>query len=151
MDAMSETLQALTLVSCENDKIILHEDVLKSILESEEAKNRRVAIISIAGMQRKGKSFFLNFVLRYLKSEIAVLLIDTQGLFDLSKNEIIDTYIMVLSTLFSSIQILNHQEDINSSDLKNFEFFAKYGMALDSKITGIKGFQNLMFLVRDWK
>ncbi|KAF4530397.1 hypothetical protein B566_EDAN017175 [Ephemera danica] len=66
---MSEPLRALTLVSCENNKIILHEDVLKKVLESKEAKNRSVAVISIAGKLRKGKSFFLNFVLRYLKAK----------------------------------------------------------------------------------
>ncbi|KAF4518726.1 hypothetical protein B566_EDAN005178, partial [Ephemera danica] len=66
---MSESLRALTLVSCENGKVMLHEDVAKEVLESEEARNRPVAVISIAGMLRKGKSFFLNFNLRYLKSK----------------------------------------------------------------------------------
>ncbi|KAF4533577.1 hypothetical protein B566_EDAN001063 [Ephemera danica] len=158
---MSESQKALTLVSCANGKLILNEDVLKKVFESEEAKNRPVAIISIAGVFRKGKSFFLNFVLRYLKSKrvqdwifsganhmngfdwktnldgitagitiwpevflvnnVAVLLIDTQGLFDRSKTAKEDTFIMVLSSLLSSVQILNHQEDLNSSDLKAFE------------------------------
>ncbi|KAF4533568.1 hypothetical protein B566_EDAN001054, partial [Ephemera danica] len=186
---MSKPLRALTLVTCKNDKLILHEDVLKRVLEK--SMNRPVAIISIAGEFRKGKSFFLNFILRYLKSkgdlnwigshlghldgfdwrpdhegvtsgitiwpevfvvnDIAVVLIDTQGLYESSKNTLEDTYIMVLSFLLSSIQILNHQENLKSTDLKNFEFFAKYGMALECKSTNIKGFQNLMFLIRDWK
>ncbi|KAF4529094.1 hypothetical protein B566_EDAN014615, partial [Ephemera danica] len=67
---MSDPEQALTLVSCKDGKMILHEEVAKKVLESVEAKNRPVAIISIAGMFRKGKSFFLNFVLRYLKSKV---------------------------------------------------------------------------------
>ncbi|KAF4529080.1 hypothetical protein B566_EDAN014455 [Ephemera danica] len=189
--SVSKPLRALTLVSYVNKKLILNEDVLKEILESEEARYRPVAVISIAGCFRKGKSFFLNFILRYLNSmddpnwmgsqigplvgfdwrpdeegvtsgitiwpevfvvkNTAIVLIDTQGLYETSKNTIEDTYIMTLSFLFSSIQILNHQENLNSSDLKNFEFFAKYGMALESKTTNIKGFQNLIFLIRDWK
>ncbi|KAF4530060.1 hypothetical protein B566_EDAN013964 [Ephemera danica] len=188
---MSKTLRALTLVTCKDNKMTLHEDVARKVLGSEKARNRPVAVISIAGMFRKGKSFFLNFILRYLKSRddpqwidsqyghlegfdwrpdhegvtsgiiiwpevfvvnnVAIVLIDTQGLYESNKNTVEDTYIMVLSFLFSSLQILNHQEGLNSTDLKNFEFFAKYGIALESKTTKIKGFQNLMFLIRDWK
>ncbi|KAF4529079.1 hypothetical protein B566_EDAN014454 [Ephemera danica] len=76
VDEMSKPLRALTLVNYINNRLILHEDVLKKVLESEEARNRPVAIISVAGMFRKGKSFFLNFILRYLKSKFHLLLDD---------------------------------------------------------------------------
>lgn len=47
-------------------KFKLDNDALSSVLMSEKCKDKKVAVISVAGAFRKGKSFLLNFVLRYL-------------------------------------------------------------------------------------
>lgn len=54
------------VVNVVNGKFELDTDVLISILHSPKCKDRPVAVISIAGAFRKGKSFLLNFILRYL-------------------------------------------------------------------------------------
>jgi len=46
----------------------LDEDALKGILDKPEVKDKPVCVIAVAGAFRKGKSFLLNFLLRYLKA-----------------------------------------------------------------------------------
>lgn len=45
----------------------------KSILSSDDLRERDVVIVSIAGDLRKGKSFLLNFFLKYLYAEVKVI------------------------------------------------------------------------------
>ncbi|XP_078508699.1 RING finger protein 112 [Lissotriton helveticus] len=60
---------AVQLVELDEDgRLVVHEEALKSCLQSDEVKNRLVCMISIIGEQRKGKSFLLNYLLRKLKS-----------------------------------------------------------------------------------
>lgn len=54
------------VVNVVDGKFELNIDELTSILHSPKCKDRPVAVISIAGAFRKGKSFLLNFILRYL-------------------------------------------------------------------------------------
>lgn len=48
-------------------KLNLDKRALDSVLKHSDAKNLPVAILSIAGAFRKGKSFLLSFCLRYLQ------------------------------------------------------------------------------------
>ena len=58
----------IVTVDPETREFVLQEDDLSKILLSEKCKDRPLAVISIAGDFRKGKSFLLNFLLRYLSS-----------------------------------------------------------------------------------
>ncbi|KAK4336867.1 hypothetical protein RND71_043902 [Anisodus tanguticus] len=55
-------------INQETKEFELNEEGLSSILNHEKAKNKPVVVLSIAGDFRKGKSFILNFFLRYLKA-----------------------------------------------------------------------------------
>ena len=54
------------IVVSEDHLFKLDEEALKQILLSDEVANRPVVVISVAGAFRKGKSFLLDFFLRYL-------------------------------------------------------------------------------------
>lgn len=53
-------------------KYKLNEELLKSILMDEKIKDLPVAVISVAGAYRGGKSFLLNFFLRYLAADVSL-------------------------------------------------------------------------------
>ncbi|XP_069100345.1 RING finger protein 112-like isoform X1 [Pleurodeles waltl] len=65
----TDPVAAVQLVGLDGDgRLVVHEQTLKSCLQSEEVKNCLVCMISIIGEQRKGKSFLLNYLLRKLQS-----------------------------------------------------------------------------------
>lgn len=55
--------------------------------------------------------------------EIAILLMDTQGLFDRETDKIGVTAISSMSTLISSVQIYNLMQTIQSNDLEHLQVF----------------------------
>ncbi|XP_078337258.1 atlastin-3-like isoform X2 [Crassostrea virginica] len=68
-----EPLRVFNLVSKIVDGKVVHqlelnENNLKKILLHPEVKDRPVAIVSVAGALRKGKSFLLGFLLKYLQA-----------------------------------------------------------------------------------
>ena len=65
--------ESILSFSSEN-KIIINEEVLKQIFEHPELQNRKVVVFSIIGAYRKGKSFFLDYCLRFLYAHVSYLL-----------------------------------------------------------------------------
>lgn len=49
----------------------LDMEALKEVLLSEEVINRKVVVLSVAGAFRKGKSFLLDYFLRYLTNKVS--------------------------------------------------------------------------------
>ena len=65
------TGQALQIVkTTDNHTFELDEELLSGVLESNEIRDRHVVVISVAGAFRKGKSFLLDFFLRYMHSKV---------------------------------------------------------------------------------
>lgn len=50
----------------------LDEEALASIVCNENVRDKPIAVISVAGAFRKGKSFLLDFFLRYLKANVSM-------------------------------------------------------------------------------
>jgi len=49
----------------------LDQEALQEILLSDEVRDRKVVVLSVAGAFRKGKSFLLDFIIRYLNKEVS--------------------------------------------------------------------------------
>lgn len=63
--------QAVQVISTsEEHTFILNEDELSEVLMRDEIKDRFVCLVSVAGAFRKGKSFLLDFFLRYMYSQV---------------------------------------------------------------------------------
>ena len=63
--------EALSIViSQDNHTFTLDEDALNKILLHPKVRDRKVIVLSVAGAYRKGKSFLLDFFLRYLYAEV---------------------------------------------------------------------------------
>ncbi|XP_031639340.1 atlastin-like [Contarinia nasturtii] len=81
--------------------------------------------------------------------KIAILLLDTQGIFDDHSSLSDNTAIFALSMMLSSVQCYNLMQNIREDDLQHLELFTEYGrLALEQ--TNEKPFQKLLFIVRDW-
>lgn len=62
---------AIQIVVPVNHVFQLQTEQMKPILENENIKNRKVVVVSIAGAFRQGKSFLLNFFLKYLHAQVS--------------------------------------------------------------------------------
>lgn len=62
--------KAIQIIVPVNHSFQLQLEQLKQILEADDIKDRYVVIVSIAGASRKGKSFLLNFYLKYLYAKV---------------------------------------------------------------------------------
>lgn len=58
------------VVATETHSFELDEKALEDILLDESVRDKKVAVVSVAGAFRKGKSFLLDFFLRYLDREV---------------------------------------------------------------------------------
>lgn len=58
------------LLQNEDSNYEIRSVAIDSLLLDPEVENREIVVISIAGAFRKGKSFFLNYCLRYLYANV---------------------------------------------------------------------------------
>lgn len=65
-------MSAIQIIKTENHTLKLELDALKRILEADDIKDHEVVIVSVAGELRKGKSFLLNFFLKYLYAQVKI-------------------------------------------------------------------------------
>ncbi|XP_037288779.2 atlastin-1 [Rhipicephalus microplus] len=185
--------RSVQILKINDDGWQLEHEELQRILLDERVKDKPVVVISIAGACRQGKSFLMNFFLRYMYrkekenwighpgeplrgfgwkhsrerqtsgihlwnevflvptsdgQEVAVLFMDTQGLFDSKSTLPESTTIFALSVMMSSVQIYNILQDVREDHLQVLEFVTQYGQLAQKEATG-KPFQRLVFLVRD--
>ncbi|GKY92622.1 hypothetical protein MPSEU_000232300 [Mayamaea pseudoterrestris] len=91
---------------------------------------------------------------------LAVLLVDTQGMFDHETNMALTAAIFGFSTLLSSRQIYNVDKRIQEDNLQHLALFSEYARTAvtqegktneNQEIDGKKPFQQIDFLVRDWQ
>ena len=54
----------------EDHSFELDEEALANIVCQDHVKDKHIAVVSVAGAFRKGKSFLLDFFLRYLKANV---------------------------------------------------------------------------------
>ncbi|XP_055296599.1 atlastin-like [Sitodiplosis mosellana] len=193
---MEESPQAVQIVSPSNHSFELHFFELERILGASDIRDRYVVVVSIAGAFRKGKSFLMNFFLRYLEAEytkknvndwltelnvergfksrggqqpettgiwmwsdvfthdhngkeLAIILLDTQGIFD-NRSSVKDCItIFALSMMLASVQCYNLMQNVQEDDLQHLELFSEYGKLVLGQ-SNEKPFQKLLFIVRDW-
>jgi hypothetical protein len=60
-----------SVVNFEVDKAIIHDNVILHILLHPEVRDRKIVSLSIVGAFRKGKSFLLDYMLRYLYATVS--------------------------------------------------------------------------------
>lgn len=81
--------------------------------------------------------------------KVAIILLDTQGIFDDESSTKDCTATFAISMMLSSMQCYNVMQNVQEDDLQHLELFTEYGR-LAMQQTDEKPFQNLMFIVRDW-
>ncbi|XP_062621079.1 atlastin-1-like [Saccostrea cucullata] len=83
--------------------------------------------------------------------KVAILLMDTQGVFD-SESTVKDcASVFALSNLISSVQIYNLMQQLQENDLQHFEFFSEFGrLAVETSGETLATRSRLIFLIRDW-
>lgn len=85
--------------------------------------------------------------------KVAVVLLDTQGIFDNESDLKECISIFAISMLLSSVQCYNVMRQVQEDDLTNLELFteyARFAMENTDESTDEKPFQRLLFIVRDW-
>ncbi|NP_001427648.1 atlastin-3 isoform 6 [Homo sapiens] len=152
----------VVLVQKDQHSFELDEKALASILLQDHIRDLDVVVVSVAGAFRKGKSFILDFMLRYLYSQKesghSNWLGDPEepltGFSWRGGSDPETTGIQIWSEVFTvekpgGKKIYNLSQNIQEDDLQQLQLFTEYGrLAMDEIFQ--KPFQTLMFLVRDW-
>lgn len=81
--------------------------------------------------------------------KVAIILMDTQGIFDNQSSLKECISIFAISMLLSSVQCYNVMRQVQEDDLTNLRLFTEYAKFVKEDSMG-KPFQKLLFIVRDW-
>ncbi|PKU32133.1 hypothetical protein llap_17563 [Limosa lapponica baueri] len=137
----------------------LDEAALNRILLSEAVRDKEVVAVSVAGAFRKGKSFLMDFMLRYMYNKDAVDWVGDYnepltGFSWRGGSERETTGIQIWSEVFlvdkpDGKKVYNLSQNVQEDDLQHLQLFTEYGR-LAMEETFLKPFQSLIFLVRDW-
>lgn len=68
----------IQIVIPKNQTYELEIDELNHILNADEIKDRHIVVVSIAGASRQGKSFLLNFFLKFLYAQVSEVMVFVQ-------------------------------------------------------------------------
>jgi atlastin len=100
----------------------------------------------------KGILFWPDVFLHDSPTEkIAIIVMDTQGLFEIGSTQDENARIFGLSTLISSIQIVNSRGEIQENQIEYLEMATSFTKFVNQmKKSQWKPFQKLRFLIRDW-
>lgn len=82
--------------------------------------------------------------------KLAILVVDTQGLFDTETSTADNSKIFSLSSLLTSIQLLNLQGLVQEDHLQYLQFATEFAKFTTSNDHLSKPFQSFVFLIRDW-
>ncbi|CAK8686507.1 unnamed protein product [Clavelina lepadiformis] len=193
-----EVLNLVDITDQNRPKINLEN--LKEVLCHPDARDRPVAIYSVAGPAKSGKSFLINLFLHYLCKgntliegseayqdtldttfvsgdgvrsttkgiyitqtpivlktetkkcfEVAVFLMDVQGMFDLQQNSEVEKVLYGFSLLLSSVQFFNIRNNVDANHVATTNGCAELvGFAVEDR-NGGELLQRVCFLVRDWE
>lgn len=82
--------------------------------------------------------------------KLAILVMDTQGVFDSQTSKDLCTVLFATSLMMASTQCYNVMNDIHQPDIDHLELFMGYCGLVREQLND-KPFQKLIFLVRDWQ
>jgi atlastin len=106
----------------------------------------------------KGILFWSDVFLHEQNGEkIAIVLMDTQGLFELGRDTNLDGKIFGISSLISSNQIFNIKGEIHENHLEYLKVVTDFSKKAFNRqqekqmSQNLKSFQHLLFLFRDWQ
>lgn len=81
---------------------------------------------------------------------LAILVMDSQGLYDKETSQDDNVKLFTLVSMLSSAIIMNTPGQINSEQLSQLHYFLKYASVGISIAPDVKLFQNISFLIRDY-
>lgn len=70
-NAHTDNGTAVQIISFQNHRLQLNVEEFYRILETGNLKDHYVVVVSVAGNLRTGKSFLLNFFLKYLRARVS--------------------------------------------------------------------------------
>jgi atlastin len=104
---------------------------------------RRGSNVETLGIWMLNKVFVIN--------DKAIILLDTQGIFDNELNQRMTIALLSLSTIISSFQIYNIDKRIQEDNLQYLAYFSEYSKLISNNGFDGKIGQKISILVRDWQ